>query len=442
MLYERPIQVMKTLFQFPVPHSHRTMTPVAWRIRPSRLKLDKELKILSQEHHMVSYRDLLEQKRRDVPEVDAREALRLREHGATFVDVREQDEFDQGAIPGAVHIPRGFLEMRIEETVRDPASPLVVFCAGGTRSLFAAETLQQLGYGQVFSMAGGFNGWKGSGLPWRIPQTLSSDQRRRYSRHLLIPEVGEEGQRKLLDAQVLLVGAGGLGSPAALYLAAAGVGTIGIIDADVVDDSNLQRQVIHTAERLGIPKVESARIGIQALNPDVRVEKHEVHLDKSNVLDIFSQYDVILDGTDNFATRYLINDACVLLDKPNAHGSIFRFEGQATTFIPHVGPCYRCLFPSPPPPELAPSCAEAGVLGLLPGTIGIIQATEVAKLILGIGEPLVGRLLTYDALEMEFRELRLSRDPECPMCGPGAPTSLEDIEYTDVGCRIPALEAR
>ena len=391
---------------------------------------------------MVSYRDLLEQKRRDVPEVDAREALRLREHGATFVDVREQDEFDQGAIPGAVHIPRGFLEMRIEETVRDPASPLVVFCAGGTRSLFAAETLQQLGYGQVFSMAGGFNGWKGSGLPWRIPQTLSSDQRRRYSRHLLIPEVGEEGQRKLLDARVLLVGAGGLGSPAALYLAAAGVGTIGIIDADVVDDSNLQRQVIHTAERLGIPKVESARIGIQALNPDVRVEKHEVHLDKSNVLEIFSRYDVILDGTDNFATRYLINDACVLLDKPNAHGSIFRFEGQATTFIPHVGPCYRCLFPSPPPPELAPSCAEAGVLGLLPGTIGIIQATEVAKLILGIGEPLVGRLLTYDALEMEFRELRLSRDPECPMCGPGAPTSLEDIEYTDVGCRIPALEAR
>lgn len=391
---------------------------------------------------MVSYRELLEQKRRDVPEVDAREALRLREHGATFVDVREQDEFDQGAIPGAVHIPRGFLEMRIEETVRDPESAIVVFCAGGTRSLFAAETLQQLGYQQVFSMAGGFNGWKGTGLPWRIPQTLSPDQRRRYSRHLLIPEVGEEGQRKLLDARVLLVGAGGLGSPAALYLAAAGVGTLGIIDADIVDDSNLQRQVIHSAERLGIPKVESARIGIQALNPDVQVEKHEVHLDKSNVLDIFSQYDVILDGTDNFATRYLINDACVLLDKPNAHGSIFRFEGQATTFIPHVGPCYRCLFPSPPPPELAPSCAEAGVLGLLPGTIGIIQATEVAKLILGIGEPLVGRLLTYDALEMEFRELRLSRDPECPMCGPGAPASLEDIEYTDVGCRIPALEAR
>jgi sulfur-carrier protein adenylyltransferase/sulfurtransferase len=288
-------------------------------------------------------------------------------------------------------------------------------------------------------MAGGFSGWKASGLPWRVPQSLTPDQRRRYSRHLLIPEVGEEGQRKLLDARVLLVGAGGLGSPAALYLAAAGVGTLGIVDADIVDDSNLQRQVVHTAERVGMPKVESARIAIEALNPDVNVVKHETRLDQTNVLDIFAGYDVILDGTDNFATRYLINDACVLLNKPNVHGSIFRFEGQATTFIPHEGPCYRCLFPTPPPPELAPSCAEAGVLGLLPGTIGIIQATETAKLILGIGEPLMGRLLTYDALEMEFRELRLSRDPECPMCGPGAPTSLDDIEYTDVGCLIPAL---
>jgi sulfur-carrier protein adenylyltransferase/sulfurtransferase len=291
----------------------------------------------------------------------------------------------------------------------------------------------------VASMAGGFGGWKASGLPWRVPQTLTSDQRRRYSRHLLIPEVGEDGQRKLLEAKVLLVGAGGLGSPAALYLAAAGVGTLGIVDADIVDESNLQRQVVHTTDRVGMPKVESARVAIEALNPDVNVVKHETRLDQSNVLDIFAGYDVILDGTDNFATRYLINDACVLLDKPNVHGSIFRFEGQATTFIPHEGPCYRCLFPTPPPPELAPSCAEAGVLGLLPGTVGIIQATETAKLILGIGEPLVGRLLTYDALEMEFRELRLSRDPECPMCGPGAPTSLDDIEYTDVGCLIPAL---
>jgi len=390
---------------------------------------------------MPTYQELLDQKRVVIPEADAAESARLRERGAVLVDVREQDEVDQGIIPGAIHIPRGFLEMRIEDAVRDHSTPLVVYCAGGVRSLFAAESLQQLGYADVTSMAGGFNGWKSAGLPWRLPQALTPDQRRRYSRHLLIPEVGEEGQRKLLDAKVLLVGAGGLGSPAALYLAAAGVGTLGIIDADVVDDSNLQRQILHTTDRVGMPKVESARIAIEGINPDVKVIQHEVHLDQSNVLDIFSGYDIILDGTDNFATRYLINDACVLLGKPNAHGSIFRFEGQATTFVPGEGPCYRCLFPTPPPPELAPSCAEAGVLGLLPGTIGIIQATEVAKLILGIGEPLVGRLLTYDALAMEFRELRLSRDPACPMCGPDAPTSLDDIEYTDVGCRIPALAA-
>jgi sulfur-carrier protein adenylyltransferase/sulfurtransferase len=388
---------------------------------------------------MPNYQEILEQKRAIVPEVDPRESLRLREQGAVLIDVREQDEVDQGTIPGAIHIPRGFLEMRIEEAVRDHSAPVVVYCAGGVRSLFGAESMMQLGYENVASMSGGFNGWKSAGLPWRVPQSLTPDQRRRYSRHLLIPEVGEEGQRKLLEAKVLLIGAGGLGSPAALYLAAAGVGTLGVVDADIVDDSNLQRQVIHTTERIGIPKVESARLTIEALNPDVKVIKHEVRLDQSNVLDIFAQYDVILDGTDNFATRYLINDACVLLDKPNAHGSIFRFEGQATTFVPGEGPCYRCLFPTPPPPELAPSCAEAGVLGLLPGTIGVIQATEVAKLILGIGQPLIGRLLTYDALEMEFRELRLSRDPECPMCGPGAPTTLDDIEYTDVGCRIPAL---
>jgi sulfur-carrier protein adenylyltransferase/sulfurtransferase len=388
---------------------------------------------------MPTYQEILEKKRTTVREVDARQSARLREQGATLIDVREQDEVDQGIIPGAIHIPRGYLEMRIEEAVRDRDAPLVVYCAGGVRSLFGAEALTELGYRDVVSMAGGFSGWKAAGLPWRVPQALTPDQRRRYSRHLLIPEVGEEGQRKLLDAKVLLVGAGGLGSPAALYLAAAGVGTLGIVDDDIVDDSNLQRQVVHTTDRVGIGKAESARIAIELLNPDVNVVKHETRLDKSNVLDIFSQYDFILDGTDNFATRYLINDATVLLNKPNVHGSIFRFEGQATTFIPYEGPCYRCLFPTPPPPELAPSCAEAGVLGLLPGMVGMIQATETAKLILGIGEPLVGRLLTYDALEMEFRELRLSRDPGCPMCGPGAPTSLEDIEYTDVGCLIPAL---
>jgi molybdopterin/thiamine biosynthesis adenylyltransferase/rhodanese-related sulfurtransferase len=411
-----------------------------WRSEATHSKLDQELKnIVDVEPNMPTYQEMLEQKRASVREVDARESARLREQGAILVDIREQDEVDQGIVPGAVHIPRGFLEMRIEETVRDRDTPIVVYCAGGVRSIFGAEALSELGYRDVASMAGGFSGWKASGLPWRVPQSLNPDQRRRYSRHLLIPEVGEEGQRKLLDAKVLLVGAGGLGSPAALYLAAAGVGTLGVVDADIVDDSNLQRQVIHTTERVGMPKVESARIAIEALNPDVNVVKHETRLDQSNVLDIFADYDVILDGTDNFATRYLINDACVLLDKPNAHGSIFRFEGQATTFIPHQGPCYRCLFPTPPPPELAPSCAEAGVLGLLPGTIGIIQATETAKFILGIGEPLIGRLLTYDALEMEFRELRLTRDPECPMCGPNAPTSLDEIEYTDVGCLIPAL---
>ena len=386
---------------------------------------------------MPSYQELLDRARQGVREADAESTKQLQGAGATLIDVREQDEVDQGAIPGAIHIPRGYLEMRVENAVPDRDTPIVVYCAGGTRSLFGAETLQQLGYSNVRSLAGGFNGWKTAGLSWGIPQTLTPDQRRRYSRHLILPEVGEAGQRKLLDARVLIVGAGGLGSPAALYLAAAGVGTLGIVDDDVVDDSNLQRQVIHSTERLGMGKAASAREAITALNPDVQVITHETRLSKENVLDILSSYDVILDGTDNFATRYLINDACVLLDKPNVHGSIFRFEGQATTFIADEGPCYRCLFPSPPPPELAPSCSEAGVLGLLPGMIGMIQATEAAKLVLGIGEPLSGRLLTYDALAMEFRELRLVKDPNCPMCGPGAPVSLDEIEYTDVGCRIP-----
>ena len=386
---------------------------------------------------MPTYQELLDRARQGVHEADPDTTRQLQGSGATVIDVREQDEFDQGAIPGAIHIPRGYLEMRVENLVPDRDAPVVVYCAGGTRSVFGAETLQQLGYTNVRSLSGGFNAWKTAGLPWGAPQTLTPDQRRRYSRHLILPEVGEAGQRKLLDARVLIVGAGGLGSPAALYLAAAGVGTLGIVDDDVVDDSNLQRQVIHSTERLGMGKAASAREAITALNPDVQVITHETRLSKENVLDILRDYDVILDGTDNFATRYLINDACVLLDKPNVHGSIFRFEGQATTFLADDGPCYRCLFPSPPPPELAPSCAEAGVLGLLPGMIGMVQATEAAKLVLGIGEPLIGRLLTYDALAMEFRELRLARDPNCPMCGPGAPVSLDEIEYSDVGCRIP-----
>ena len=388
---------------------------------------------------MTTYHDLLESAKTAIREASPAEADALRRAGALVVDVREQDEVDQGAISGSVHIPRGYLEMRIEEAERDRDRPVVLYCAGGARSAFAAQALQVMGYRDVVSLEGGFGAWKTAGLPWGVPRALTPEQRRRYSRHLLIPEVGEAGQRKLLDARVLLVGAGGLGSPAALYLAAAGVGTLGIVDADTVDESNLQRQVIHATARLGMPKVESARLAIEALNPDVRVETHETRLTKENVLDLIGQYDVVLDGTDNFASRYLINDACVLLGKPNVHGSIFRFEGQATTFVAGEGPCYRCLFPTPPPPELAPSCAEAGVLGLLPGTIGIIQATEVAKLVLGIGEPLIGRLLTYDALTTEFRELRLARDPDCPICGSAAPGTLDEIEYTDVACLIPAL---
>ena len=384
----------------------------------------------------ANHRDLLGRVRAEIREVDAEDADRLRAGGALVLDVREGDEVEQGVVPGAVHIPRGFLEFRIEEFAADRERPIVVYCAGGGRSAFAAKSLADLGYRDVVSLAGGFNGWKSAGKPWAVPTTLTPEQRRRYSRHLLIPEVGEAGQRKLLEARVLLVGAGGLGSPAALYLAAAGVGTLGIVDDDVVDDSNLQRQVLHTTDRIGVSKVESARQTIVALNPDVQVVAHETRLSKQNVLDLVRGYDIVLDGSDNFATRYLINDACVLLGKPNVHGSIFRFEGQATVFKANDGPCYRCLFPSPPPPELAPSCAEAGVLGLLPGTIGLIQATEVAKLILGIGEPLIGRLLTYDALAMQFRELKLGRDPACPMCGPEAPTTLDEIEYTDVGCAI------
>jgi adenylyltransferase/sulfurtransferase len=387
----------------------------------------------------TTYRDLLERTRREIDEVDAIAARGLLDRGARAVDVREPDEVEQGAIPGALAIPRGFLEARIEDAVRDRDQPVVLYCAGGMRSAFAAKSLQELGYTNVVSLAGGFGAWKGAGLPWSVPTKFSAEQRRRYSRHFLLPEVGEEGQRKLLDAKVLLIGAGGLGSPAALYLAAAGVGTLGVVDDDVVDDSNLQRQVLHSTDRIGLPKVESARQAIVALNPDVTVVAHETRLWKENVLDIFRDYDVVLDGTDNFASRYLINDACVLLDKPNVHGSIFRFEGQASVFHAGRGPCYRCLFPDPPPPDLAPNCAEAGVLGVLPGVIGLLQATEVIKLILGIGDPLIGRLLTYDALDASFRELHLHKDPDCPMCGRFAPTSLDDIEYTDVACAIPAL---
>jgi molybdopterin/thiamine biosynthesis adenylyltransferase/rhodanese-related sulfurtransferase len=390
-------------------------------------------------------REILRRARQRVPEwtpAQVHEAL-AHQHEAgpdkqeiVLVDVREKHEWDDGYIPGATHIPRGFLELQIEEKVPDPSKTVVLYCAGGTRSLIAGSTLQQMGYNNVVSMSGGFGQWKGSGYQFVQPRTLSEAQNKRYSRHLLVPEVGEQGQLKLLDSKVLLIGAGGLGSPAAFYLAAAGVGTLGIIDADVVEESNLQRQIIHNTKRVGQYKAESAREAIEELNPDVKVVTYIERLDEDNVKRIIADYDVIVDGTDNFPTRYLLNDAALLANKPVVHGSVFRFEGQITVFKPYDGPCYRCLYPEPPPPALAPSCAEAGVLGVLPGIIGLLQATETIKLLLGIGEPLVGRLSTYDALSGEFNELRLFRDPNCPACGEhGHPEDLPT--YADV-CAIPA----
>lgn len=352
-----------------------------------------------------------------------------------LVDVREKNEWNEGHIPGAIHVPRGFLELQIEEAVPDKSKTVVLYCAGGVRSLMAGQTLKQMGYANPISMSGGFGQWKGSGLPFVLPRTLSESQSKRYSRHLLVPEVGEQGQLKLLDSKVLLVGAGGLGSPAAYYLAAAGVGTLGIIDADRVDESNLQRQIIHNTKRIGQYKAESARESIEALNPDVKVVTYIDILDETNVDRIIADYDVVIDGTDNFPTRYLLNDASLRANIPVVHGSVFRFEGQLTVFKPYDGPCYRCLYPEPPPAELAPGCAEAGVLGVLPGIIGLLQATETIKLLLGIGDPLVGRLMTYDALAGEFSELRLFRDPNCPACGEHA--HLDDLPtYADV-CAMP-----
>jgi adenylyltransferase/sulfurtransferase len=387
----------------------------------------------------TTYRDLLGAVKTRIREVNAGEARQLIDSGAVAIDVREPDEVAQGVVPGAVTIPRGFLESRIEDTVRDREAPVVLYCAGGARSAFAAESLQQLGYENVVSLEGGFGAWKSAGLPWETPHQFSPEQQRRYSRHFLLPEIGEAGQQKLLDAKVLLIGAGGLGSPAALYLAAAGVGTLGVLDDDVVDDSNLQRQILHSTDRLGVHKVDSATETITALNPDVKVVPHKTRLTRENALQIFKDYDIILDGSDNFATRYLVNDACVLLEKPNIHGSIFRFEGQVAVFDATNGPCYRCLFPDPPPPDLAPNCAEAGVLGVLPGVIGVLQATETVKLIVGIGKSLSGRLLHYDALDATFREMKLDKEPECPVCGASTPVDLATIEYTDVACAVPAL---
>lgn len=369
---------------------------------------------------MASSRDLLSAAKSQIREVDTKQAEELIADGAMVLDVREADEYEQGALPGALHIPRGFLEFQVEGRVIDHELPMVVYCAGGARSALAAKTLTDLGYSDVVSMVGGFNKWKDEGRNWRAPAALSPDQRNRYHRHLLLPEVAETGQLRLLESKVLMLGAGGLGSPAALYLAAAGVGTIGVIDMDVVDASNLQRQILHNLDRVGERKVDSAKKTLTAINPDIDVVTYDVRLGADNILDIFDGYDVIVDGTDNFPTRYLVNDASLLKKIPVVHGSIFRFEGQATVFAPYVGPCYRCMIPEPPPAELAPSCAEAGVLGVLPGIIGSIQAMEAIKLLLGLGDPLIGRLLAYDALEESFRTFKVRRDPACPACGENA----------------------
>ena len=382
---------------------------------------------------MPSYHELLQQVRAEIEEVDAARAHELlaADERPLLVDIREQDEWVEGRIPGAVHVPRGFLESRIEAAAPDHSAPIVLYCAGGHRSAFAAKTLQELGYENVVSLAGGYTDWKRSGFPTELPRTLDSAKRKRYSRHLLIPEVGEAGQLKLLESRILLIGAGGLGSPNSLYLAAAGVGRLGIVDDDRVDESNLQRQIAHSTTKLGEWKAESAKQTIEGLNPDVEVITYRERLSAENIDRILADgWDVIVDGTDNFATRYLLNDASVWHSIPVVHGSVYRFEGQVTVFKPNEGPCYRCLFPQPPPAELAPSCAEGGVLGVLPGIVGTLQANEALKLALGIGEPLVGRLLLLDALSAEVSEVSLRRDPDCPVCGEH-PTITEYIDYVE-----------
>jgi sulfur-carrier protein adenylyltransferase/sulfurtransferase len=379
---------------------------------------------------MATFRELLATTKQRITEIDPA-AAEARLGDATFLDVRELDEYEQGMIPGAVFVPRGHLESQAENKLPDKDAPIIVYCAGGTRSAFAADTLQQLGYTDVVHVIGGFGRWKNEGRPWTTPVVLTPEQRNRYNRHVLLPEVGEAGQQKLLESRVLLLGAGGLGSPAALYLAAAGVGTLGIVDMDVVDASNLQRQILHNMDRIGERKVDSAKKTLTLLNPDVDVVTYDVRFGADNVLDIIDGYDVVLDGTDNFPTRYLLNDATVLKRIPVVHGSIFRFEGQVTVFDPYRGPCYRCMLPEPPPPELAPSCSEAGVLGVLPGIVGSIQALETIKLLLDLGDPLRGRLLAYDALEQNFRTFKVRRDPTCPTCGDDAPP-IVIAEYDDL----------
>jgi sulfur-carrier protein adenylyltransferase/sulfurtransferase len=361
--------------------------------------------------------ELLREVKSRIVEIDPAKVRELIGEGVTIVDVRETEEFGAGHLPGAKHVPKSYLETRIESAIADRDAQIVLYCQSGNRSAWAARTLEDdLGYTHVSSMTGGITLWKDRGYEVVVPRALSAEQRERYSRHVLIPEIGLEGQLKLLDAKVLLLGAGGLGSPTALYLAAAGVGTLGIVDDDVVDLSNLQRQVIHNSQRIGTPKVDSAEESIRALNPDVNVIKYPVRIDASNIVEIIEGYDVIVDGVDNFPTRYLLNDATVRLKIPVVSASILGFDGQLSVFKPYEGPCYRCLFREPPPAELAPSCGANGVLGVLPGTMGLLQATEVVKLIVGIGEPAIGRLLLYDALAATLTEVKVKRDPECPIC--------------------------
>jgi molybdopterin/thiamine biosynthesis adenylyltransferase/rhodanese-related sulfurtransferase len=385
---------------------------------------------------MASGAELIRKAKEQIKELDPREVHDSVHHangngsgpGPVLVDVREQHEFEESHIPGAIHVPRGHLESRIEGKVGDKSRPVVLYCASGQRSALAAQTLQSLlGYDDVASMTGGITLWKDRGFEVETPRALDADQKNRYSRHVLLPEVGIEGQLALLDAKVLLLGAGGLGSPTALYLAAAGVGTLGLVDDDVVDVSNLQRQVIHSTATVGQPKVDSAEQAIKELNPGVNVVKYATRLDASNVMEIIEGYDVIVDGVDNFPTRYLLNDATVRLRIPVVSASILGFDGQLSVFAPYDGPCYRCLYPTPPPAELAPSCGANGVLGVLPGTMGLLQATEVVKLIVGAGDPLIGRLLLYDALAASFTELKVRRDPDCPICSRD-PDSISDDE--------------
>jgi molybdopterin/thiamine biosynthesis adenylyltransferase/rhodanese-related sulfurtransferase len=378
---------------------------------------------------MPTYRELLQETKSEIDEIDAGAAKALED--AVWIDVREADEWQEGHLPGAVHIPRGFLESRVEGAAPDKSTQVVVYCASAARSAFAAKTLQELGYEHVHSLAGGFTDWKRNGLEITLPRTLSPEKRTRYSRHILIPEIGEEGQLKLLDARVLLIGAGGLGSPASLYLAAAGIGTLGIVDADIVDETNLQRQIAHSLDTLGMPKVDSAKGAIERLNSDVNVVTYRERLTSENIDRILDDgWDIIVDGADNFPTRYLVNDASVWRGIPVVHGSIYRFEGQVTVFKPHDGPCYRCLFPEPPPPELAPSCSEGGVLGVLPGIVGSLQTNEAIKLAAEIGDSLVGRLLLFDALATEFNEVKIERRADCPVCG-DHPTITEYIDYVE-----------